>query len=106
VIRQHNEDAMSRWRGIVEDAIGDLESMVRKGGKFRDRITEVIVRHEEDAANEVPEPFDEKREKRIGEFRAALRKAISEHLKKDPSNAGLCEAKKLFDYPRLRLTDK
>jgi hypothetical protein len=94
---------MSRWQGLVDNLLTDLETTNPGADSFRVNIDHKIWEAEQTASNAVPMTPYETTVRRLHGFQRELIERLSRQLKNDPANETLLEARSLLENPWLRV---
>jgi hypothetical protein len=95
----------SRWRNVIDDLFVDLESEPPDAKGFRIIIDHKIWESEKIARAAEPIRLDETQEGRVHGFQTELIWALSERLKRNPSNKIWLEARTLLENQWLRVPE-
>ncbi len=96
---------MSRWRGVIDNLLADLEAETPGADGFRVNIDDKIWEAEQKASKTAPTALDEAPVRRVHGFQRELIETLSERLKHDPLNKIWLEARSLLENPWLRVPE-
>jgi hypothetical protein len=88
------DQAMSRWRELVDNLLTDLKTEAPGADGFRVNIDNKIWEAEQTVSNAVTTPY-ETTVRRLHGFQRELIETLSKQLKNDPANETLLEARSL-----------
>jgi hypothetical protein len=99
------DQAMSRWRELVDNLLTDLETEAPGADGFRGNIDHKIWEAEQKVSKTVPTTPYETSVRRLHGFQHELIETLSKQLKNDPANEILLEARSLLENPWLRVPE-
>ena len=94
---------MSRWQKLVDSLLTDLETETPGGADFRVNVDRKIWEVEQKASKKIGMTSHETKVRRLHGFQRELIETLSKHLKNDPANEILLEARSLLENPWLRI---